>query len=287
MQGQYKVGHHSSAGYRYAVFGNPIAHSKSPFIHQQFAQQLSIYHPYTRILAPLDGFNQALDHFFQAGGLGANVTVPFKLQAFTRADKLTPQAQRAGAVNTLKRHPDGSLTGDNTDGAGLLNDLRSLKMINPGMRILLLGAGGAARGVIAHLLDAGCFVTLCNRTVERAHQLAALFKNQGDIQVYSPMQLITQRFDLIINATTSGLQGKIPSLSAALLSNEVYCYDMFYQQGITPFLAYCQQHGVRQLADGTGMLVRQAAYAFRLWHGVLPDSEPVIKLLREQLMIQY
>ncbi|CCJ90131.1 Shikimate 5-dehydrogenase I alpha [Cronobacter turicensis 564] len=148
----------------YAVFGNPVSHSKSPFIHQQFAQQLQIAHPYGRVLAPLDNFVKTLEAFFSAGGKGANVTVPFKEQAFARADELTERAALAGAVNTLKRLEDGRLLGDNTDGIGLISDLERLGMIQPRCRILLVGAGGAARGVLLPLLSLDCAVTITNRT---------------------------------------------------------------------------------------------------------------------------
>ena len=159
----------------YAVFGNPIAHSKSPFIHQQFAQQLNIEHPYGRVLAPINDFINTLNAFFSAGGKGANVTVPFKEEAFARADELTERAALAGAVNTLMRLEDGRLLGDNTDGVGLLSDLERLSFIRPGLRILLIGAGGASRGVLLPLLSLDCAVTITNRTVSRAEELAKLF----------------------------------------------------------------------------------------------------------------
>lgn len=159
----------------YAVFGNPIAHSKSPSIHRLFAQQLQITHPYGRILAPLDDFVTTLDAFFNEGGKGANVTVPFKEEAFARADELTERAALAGAVNTLKRLEDGRLLGDNTDGIGLLSDLERLGFIKPGFRVLLIGAGGASRGVLLPLLSLDCAVTIVNRTYSRAHELATLF----------------------------------------------------------------------------------------------------------------
>ncbi|SUH34574.1 shikimate 5-dehydrogenase [Salmonella enterica subsp. enterica] len=152
----------------YAVFGNPIAHSKSPFIHQQFAQQLDIVHPYGRVLAPINNFINTLDAFFAAGGKGANITVPFKEEAFARSDELTERASLAGAVNTLKRLEDGRLLGDNTDGIGLLSDLKRLNFIRPGWRILLIGAGGASRGVLLPLLSLDCAVTITNRTASRA-----------------------------------------------------------------------------------------------------------------------
>lgn len=265
----------------YAVFGNPVAHSKSPFIHQQFARQLAISHPYGRVLVPVDNFIPVLEQFFQQGGRGANITVPFKQQAFARADCLTPRAAQAGAVNTLKRLENGDLLGDNTDGIGLISDLQQTGMLTSGAHILLLGAGGAARGVIAPLLEQQCRITLSNRTFSRAQQLATQFATAGDIQPQPLEQLTTPQFDLIINATASGLSGAIPPLAASVINRHTRCYDMFYQKKLTPFLAFCHQHGATHLADGTGMLVHQAAHAFRLWHGMLPDSAPVITALKQ------
>lgn len=267
----------------YAVFGNPIAHSKSPFIHQQFAQQLNITHPYGRVLAPQDDFVNTLNAFFAQGGKGANVTVPFKEEAFARADELTERAALAGAVNTLKRLEDGRLLGDNTDGIGLLSDLERLSFIRPGLRILLLGAGGATRGVLLPLLSMDCSVTIANRTASRAQELAQLFAHTGSVQALGLDALEGHEFDLIINATSSGINGEIPAIPASLIHPSLYCYDMFYQKGDTPFLAWCQQHGAKQCADGLGMLVGQAAHAVLLWHGVLPQIEPVIEQMKQAL----
>lgn len=267
----------------YAVFGNPIAHSKSPFIHQQFAQQLSITHPYGRVLAPLDDFVNTLNAFFAQGGKGANVTVPFKEEAFARADELTERAALAGAVNTLKRLEDGRLLGDNTDGIGLLSDLERLSFIRPGLRILLLGAGGATRGVLLPLLSMDCAVTIANRTASRAQELAQLFAHTGSVQALGLDALEGHEFDLIINATSSGINGEIPAIPESLIHPSLYCYDMFYQKGDIPFLAWCRQHGAKQCADGLGMLVGQAAHAVLLWHGVLPEIEPVIEQMKQAL----
>lgn len=269
----------------YVVFGNPIAHSKSPFIHQQFAGQLGIAHPYGRMLAPLDGFLPTLENFFRQGGKGANVTVPFKEEAFARADELTERAALAGAVNTLKRLNDGRILGDNTDGIGLLSDLERLDLIKPGDRVLLIGAGGAARGVLLPLLSLDCNVTLTNRTHPRAQTLAELFRHTGSVTALPMSELSGHRFDLIINATSSGISGEIPPIPASLVGPQVCCYDMFYQQGNTAFLAWCIQHGVKRYADGLGMLVGQAAHAVLLWHGVLPDVEPVIAALKRELAV--
>lgn len=269
----------------YAVFGNPIAHSKSPFIHQLFAQQLQIEHPYGRVLAPIDGFVKTLDAFFQAGGKGANITVPFKEEAFDRVDELTERASLAGAVNTVKRLEEGRLLGDNTDGIGLLSDLERLDMIKPGARVLLIGAGGAARGVLLPLLSLDCSVTLTNRTFSRAERLASLFSHTGSIVALESESLSGHKFDLIVNATSSGLAGDIPAIPASLVDASVHCYDMFYQQGATPFLAWCESLGAQYTADGLGMLVGQAAHAFMLWHGRMPDVAPVIEKLQRELAV--
>ncbi|WP_318375373.1 shikimate dehydrogenase [Enterobacter sp.] len=267
----------------YAVFGHPVAHSKSPFIHQQFAQQLHIDHPYGRVLAPVDDFVNTLNAFFDAGGKGANITVPFKEEAFARADELTERAALAGAVNTLKRLEDGRLLGDNTDGIGLLSDLERLGFIKPGFRILLIGAGGASRGVLLPLLSLDCAVTISNRTFARAEELATLFTHAGSVSAVAMDQLAGHEFDLIINATSSGINGEIPAIPESLIHPHVHCYDMFYQKGNTPFLAWCEKQGAKHLADGLGMLVAQAAHAVLLWHGVLPETVPVINQLKQEI----
>lgn len=265
------------------VFGNPVAHSKSPFIHAQFARQLGIEHPYGRVLAPLDSFVATMENFFASGGKGANVTVPFKELAFERADTLTERAALVGAVNTLKRLDDGRLLGDNTDGIGLLTDLERLNLIKPRDRILLIGAGGAARGVLLPLLSLDCQVTITNRTFSRAQELAQIFTHMGSIEAVAPESLVEHEFDLIINATSSGIVGDIPAIPASLLNDHIRCYDMFYQRGLTPFLTWCQTHGVTKYADGLGMLVGQAAHAVFLWHGLLPEISPVIDVLKQEL----
>ncbi|WP_447873254.1 shikimate dehydrogenase [Serratia fonticola] len=270
---------------KFAVFGNPIAHSKSPRIHALFAQQTGIEHPYGTVLAPLDGFVPTLQQFIAAGGQGANVTVPFKECAYEAADELSERAAMAGAVNTLKVLPDGKLLGDNTDGIGLLSDLERQRLIRPSDRVLLVGAGGAARGVILPLLSFGCEVVLTNRTFSRAEELAAAFRHLGEIAALPLDRLDQQHFDLVINATASGFQGEIPALPGSIIHGTTRCYDMFYQQGGTPFLAWAQQLGAQHYADGLGMLVGQAAHAFFLWHGVMPEIEPVLQQLRQEMAV--
>lgn len=269
---------------KFAVFGNPISHSKSPLIHALFAEQTGIDHPYGTVLAPLESFEASLQAFISAGGQGANVTVPFKERAFQAASELSELASLAGAVNTLKVLPEGGLLGDNTDGIGLLTDLERQQLIWPQDHILLVGAGGAARGVILPLLSSGCELTITNRTFSRAKELAQLFQHRGEISAQQMDQLDQHRpFNLVINATASGISGKIPALPVGVVNCQTRCYDMFYQQGRTPFLAWAQQQGATEFADGLGMLVGQAAHAFLLWHGVMPEIEPVLRCVRSQL----
>ncbi|WP_205957052.1 shikimate dehydrogenase [Pantoea stewartii] len=264
----------------FAVFGHPISHSKSPHIHQAFARQTGISLQYDRIDAPVDAFPETLRTFFHDGGAGANITLPFKQQAWAFADQLTERAALSGAVNTLKLCDDGQILGDNTDGIGLLSDLQRLGMIKPDSHLLLVGAGGAARGVILPLLSMGATITVVNRTALNAQTLAAEFAHRGAINACSFDALVDRHFDLVINATSSGIKGEVPPLPPSLVHAELRCYDMFYQSGLTPFLRWCQQHGSYHLADGLGMLVGQAAHAFHLWHGVMPEIAPVIASLK-------
>lgn len=261
---------------RYAVFGHPIAHSKSPLIHAAFARQTGQDMTYEAILAPLDGFADSVATFMAAGGRGANVTVPFKEAAFRLAGRLSSRAERAGAVNTLTFSADG-IAGDNTDGAGLVADLtRNLRRTLAGKRILLLGAGGAARGVIEPLLDQKpASLVIANRTVGRAQELADLF-DRG--VAACGFDTANTPFDLVINATAASLAGELPPLSPRVFTPETLAYDMMYGRD-TPFLDFSRTHGA-STADGLGMLVEQAAEAFFLWRGIRPDTAPVIATLR-------
>ena len=267
----------------FAVFGNPIAHSKSPRIHALFASQTGINHTYGTVLAPHEEFEETLRTFFEGGAHGANITVPFKERAFAESDELTDRAAMSGAVNTLKKLDDGRLLGDNTDGIGMLSDLERLSLLKPGDRVLLIGAGGAARGVILPLLSHGCSVVITNRTFERAQHLSHIFKMKGNIQAVALTDLAGHSFDLIINATASGIKGEIPAIPEKVLTTQIRVYDMYYQMGLTPFLTWAKSHGVTRYADGLGMLVGQAAHAFYLWHGVMPDIEPVLEHLKKDL----
>lgn len=262
----------------YAVFGNPIAHSKSPRIHAEFARQTGEDLDYVARLAPLDDFAGAVAAFRSAGGCGANVTVPFKEVAFRLATRLTPRAQDAGAVNTLQFDGD-EIVGDNTDGAGLVRDLTvNLKQDLAGKRILLMGAGGAARGVIGPLLaERPAALVLANRTVDKAQQLAKAFG--GRLQASAYEALAGQAFDVVVNATAASLKGELPPLPGGLFKPDALAYDMMYGAD-TLFMAWARTHGAARVADGLGMLVEQAAEAFFVWRGVRPDTAPVIASLR-------
>ncbi|MCD1127276.1 shikimate dehydrogenase [Jinshanibacter sp. LJY008] len=268
---------------QFAVFGNPIAHSKSPRIHHLFAEGCRIDLCYAIQTGSLDRFEDEIRAFFANGAKGANITLPFKERAYAICDELTERAASAGAVNTIKRLDDGRLLGDNTDGIGLLSDLQRLGMVIPGARVLLIGAGGAARGVILPLMSHGCELVITNRTYAKAETLATLFSSSGNIISKPSDALVEDQFDLIVNATSTGISGDIPAISPSLISENTACYDMFYQASLTPFLKWAVEHGSKRYADGLGMLVGQAAHAFNLWHGVMPKVEPVLDELRKEL----
>lgn len=272
---------------RYAVIGHPIAHSKSPQIHVAFARQTAQDLGYEAILAPLDGFVATVQAFRAAGGRGMNVTVPFKLEAFALADRHTPRARAAGAVNTLAFDADGIL-GDNTDGAGLVRDLTvNLNCPLQGRRVLLLGAGGAARGAILPILDERpTALMIANRTVARAEELARVFAAEaGDTQLSASSfaALAGQSFDVVINATAASLDDDVPPLPPGLYASGALAYDMMYGRGDTPFMTAARADGAARVADGLGMLVEQAAESFTLWRGVRPDSRAVLAELRRQI----
>lgn len=266
----------------YAVVGHPIAHSKSPVIHAMFAEQVGHRLTYERILAPLDGFASTVRTFFARGGKGLNVTVPFKEDACALAYRRTPRAERAGAANTLWREDD-ALVADNTDGAGLLRDLT----VNHGVtladaRVLLIGAGGAARGVLWPLLDAGPqSLVVANRTRTRAEALA--HEAQDRRCTACDFMSIAGSFDVVINATSASLSGDIPPIPAAAFARDAFVVDLMYGDRPTLFIEYAHTLGVQRCADGLGMLVEQAAEAFAIWRGVMPQTRPVIEQLRHLL----
>lgn len=267
---------------RYAVIGNPIAHSKSPEIHAQFAAQTGQDMSYERLLAPLDGFAASVQAFVAQGGKGANVTLPFKLEAYALATQLSARAQAAGAVNTL-RFDGGQILGDNTDGVGLVADIvRNAGVSVAGKRVLLLGAGGAARGVILPLLlEHPAQLVIANRTAARAEALAQQFAAHGNI-VASDFTALDGQFDLIINATSASLAAELPPIAAALFGRDTLAYDMMYGKLPTVFMQFAAAQGA-SVRDGLGMLVEQAAEAFLVWRGVRPDTAPVFAALRAAL----
>ena len=272
---------------RYAVVGNPIAHSKSPWIHAAFARQTGQALVYEALLAPLDDFAGTVARFGAEGGRGLNVTVPFKLEAFALADRRTPRAEAAGAVNTLAFAADGIL-GDNTDGAGLVRDLAANLGCPPGgRRILLLGAGGATRGALLPLLDSRpARLTIANRTVAKAEALSTLFAARAGDCVLDACgfdALAGRRFDLVINATAASLADELPPLPPGLYAEGALAYDMMYARAPTRFMRAALADGAARVADGLGMLVEQAAESFTLWRGVRPDSAPVLAELRRQI----
>lgn len=267
----------------YALFGFPVHHSWSPFIHGLFARQAGQDMAYRLIESPPEQFrHDVLDFFFEQGGRGANVTVPHKRAASELVNELTPRAQQADAVNTLLCR-DGELIGDNTDGVGLLTDLThnlGLQLASP--RILMLGAGGAARGTLGPLLNLKpSALVIANRTAERALELAREFADLGPVSGASfegiePLE----PFDLIVNATSASLKGEVPPIPARAVDRNTTCYDMAYGVGETPFTQWARDHGALRVAQGWGMLVEQAAEAFYVWRGVRPETPPVLEALR-------
>lgn len=271
---------------RYVVIGHPIAHSKSPAIHQAFAAQTGQDLRYDTLLSPLDDFAGTWQAFRAAGGCGANVTVPFKEEAWALCQQLSHRARLAGAVNTLSLTATGELLGDNTDGLGLVQDI----CVNAGWslankRVLLLGAGGAARGVIQPLLAAGVSTLwIANRSVEKAQTLAALFAQEGAVQALALADLsqVHEPVDVIINATSASLHGERLALPGSLVHADTVAYDMMYGRD-TAFLQWAREHGVQHRRDGLGMLVEQAAEAFFIWRGVRPHTQEILRALRLEL----
>lgn len=267
----------------YAVMGFPVAHSKSPRIHATFAKQTGQDLDYRALPVEPGTFPARVLQFFGEGGKGLNITVPFKQEAWELAGVRSQQAELAGAVNTLLQDADGSVHGHNTDGTGLVRDI----VQNHGGRlngasILVLGAGGATRGILLPLLQQQpAHICIANRTASKAEALATLFSGHGSVSACGFETLQGQTFDWIINATSASLQGELPPLPAGLLHKESWCYDLMYGSEPTIFCRWAQQGGAHKTLDGLGMLVEQAAEAFLLWRGVLPDTAPVLAEMRK------
>lgn len=271
---------------KYAVFGNPVAHSRSPQIHAAFAEQTGEDIDYGRVLVPEDKLQETVFEFLKEDGKGLNVTVPCKLDAFRLAAQLTPRAKRAGAVNTFMVEPGKKLIGDNTDGKGFVTDLiDNLNWEVRNKRILMLGAGGAVRGVLEPLLALRPqSVMLGNRTPATARILATEFTELGEVTGGSYDSIHKRSaFDLIINGTSASLDGELPPLSAEFIGEGCCCYDMMYGAQPTVFMKWASENGAEHVSDGLGMLVEQAAESFSLWRGKTPDTQPVIAAIRADL----
>jgi len=266
---------------RYAVFGSPIKHSKSPRIHRLFAEQTGQALSYEAQEVTAEAFPADAGGFFAAGGKGLNCTVPLKELAYRFADVKTERAERSKAVNTLARQRDGTVLGDNTDGCGLVTDLlANHRLTLAGKRVLILGAGGASRGIIGPILEqAPSRLVIANRTADKAVLLAEEFSALGDISGCGFDALAPLQFDLILNATSASLSGQLPPLPDNLLADGGSCYDLAYGNEPTAFVRWGLEHGARLSLDGLGMLVEQAAEAFYIWRGVRPQTRPVIDLL--------
>ncbi len=266
----------------YAVMGDPVSHSKSPAIHAEFARQCRQDLRYTAIRVPSGELRAAVERFRAGGGRGLNITVPLKEEASGLGAQPSARAARAGAANTLKLEPDGRLWADNTDGPGLLRDLTGNHRVElRGRRLLLLGAGGATRGILGPLLDAGPHeVVVANRTVERARELVARFACAVPLSACGFESLQGERFELVVNATAAGIHGQLPPLPAGILAPGAVCYDLMYGAGAAPFLSWAGEQGAALAVDGLGMLVEQAAESFLLWRDVRPETAAVIAMLR-------
>lgn len=267
---------------RYLVLGNPIAHSKSPSIHARFAEQTGETIEYDRRLIEVGEFDSAIRAIQVEGIAGANVTVPFKEEAFRIADSLSERAEKAGAVNTLIFNPDGTIQGDNTDGAGLVRDItENHQQSITGKRILILGAGGAVRGILKPFIDQQPeSITIANRTLSKAEQLSELFKDEFNITTSDFTGLSGQAFDLLINGTSLGLKGEVAPVPDGVIAPGALAYDMMYGEGSLPFQQWAIKQGASMALDGLGMLIEQAAESFYLWRGVRPETGPVIEYLR-------
>ena len=270
---------------RYAVIGNPIQQSKSPFIHTAFAQATEQDIEYTAIEGPLGGFAGAVDAFRAAGGRGLNITAPFKLDAFTYATERSERAQLAGAVNAMKF--DGArVLAENFDGVGLVRDVtHNLNSPLKGKRVLLLGAGGAARGALLPFLEqAPAELVIANRSLDKAFELSQIGAAHGNVRGCAYADLAGQTFDIVFNATSASLRAELPPVPASVFANCGLAYELAYGKGLTPFLRLAQNAGVRRLADGVGMLAEQAAEAFEWWRGFRPDTRAVIEKLTVPLV---
>lgn len=270
---------------RYAVFGNPIKHSKSPDIHTAFAESTDQDLTYEAICVPEDSFTEYVADFLSDDGRGLNITIPFKQDAWELSKVRSPRAELAGAVNTLYRNEAGELCGDNTDGIGMVRDIvRNHGGQISGKKVLILGAGGAVRGVLQPVLEEQpAKLVIANRTASKAHELADLVGDLGDVSGSGYDTLPQECFDLVINGTAASLNGEVPPIPVSVLAEDAWCYDMMYSAEPTAFCQWATENGAEKVMDGLGMLVEQAAASFQIWRGVEPDSKAVISKIRNSL----
>lgn len=274
--------------FNYAVFGNPINHSQSPKIHDIFSKQTGIFYTYKAVSVPVDNFSYFIMNFFKKYGQGANITAPFKQEAYFFSNKLTERAKIAGSVNTLKKINNTDILGDNTDGIGLLSDLKRLNFIKRDCSILILGSGGAVRGVLFPLLSFGCSIVILNRTIANAKKLVLEFKKYGNIKIFEENLIQKKNFDLIINATSKQVKIDMNFVPLSVFSYNTCFYDINYQIGSnTPFINWCIKIGVNFFSHGIGMLVFQAAHSFLLWHGILPETDSLISRFNKESLVTY
>jgi shikimate dehydrogenase len=262
---------------RYAVFGNPLSHTKSPLIHMTFARDTGEDIDYGKIEPPLDDFGVSVETFRTAGGRGINITAPFKLEAHALATRLMPRAQFAGAANCLKFEDD-EIIAENFDGIGLVRDIQhNLGISLTGKRVLLLGAGGAARGAMLPILETRpARLTIVNRTRSKADALQCQFARFGEVEVKNGVEVGSSSFDVVLNATSASMRGELPEFAASAVAAGSLAYEFAYGKGLTPFLGFASSAGAATLADGVGMLVEQAAEAFAWWRGTRPDTSRLI-----------
>ncbi|NIG99360.1 MAG: shikimate dehydrogenase [Buchnera aphidicola (Periphyllus acericola)] len=266
----------------YAVFGNPISHSKSPEIHNFFYKLYNLNQKYIKIHLSKKNFLKNISFFFKRGGKGANITLPFKEKVFSLCHEITNRAKIAGSINTLKLFENETILGDNTDGIGFLSDLLLKKIVKRKFNILIIGAGGAARGIIYPLLKFGCNIFITNRTFNKAKILSKEFQNFGNIESITLKNLNQMKFNIIVNATSAGIFNNIPLIPENIIRKETICYDMFYKEKNTNFMKFCKNFGSNKVFNGIGMLVNQAAHSFFLWNNIFPNVKKTIKFLTKK-----
>ncbi|CAL4323439.1 shikimate dehydrogenase [Buchnera aphidicola] len=265
----------------YAVFGNPISHSKSPEIHNFFFKKYGFHENYVKICASKENFINEILSFFQKGGKGANITLPFKEKVFLLCNSITKRARIAGSINTIKKYDKNFLLGDNTDGVGFLSDLLFQNLIKKNFNVLILGAGGAARGILHPLLEFECNIYITNRTFSKAQYLSKKFKKFGNIFSIPINQLKKNNYHIVINATSTSVFNVCPLIPSNLISKEVIYYDMFYGKKDTFFMNFCKKNGAKKVFNGIGMLINQAAHSFFLWKKIFPNTKEVFNFLEK------